>query len=632
MRLLNTKTLELENVGDNPPDYAILSHTWGQDEVLYDDVRSPERLQEVRWKNSAGYRKVARTCETALKQGFSHVWIDTCCIDKSSSAEVSEAINCMFEWYRDATACYAYLSDVTVDPDGTSDNLESSRWFTRGWTLQELLAPDDVGFFTRDWVPLGTRGELSTRISYITGIGEALLTRRDPAKRQWHNVSSLLYRENVALRMTWAGYRETSRPEDIAYSLMGLFGVKMPVLYGEGNNAFLRLQEEILKVSHDQSMLIWRTPPDACGSESVRRMHYFADSPRHFNLRTFGGQEDPTRFGMKMTAQGLEVGVLKCPCRLTYSTRTGGTEKAEEERQWLAVLDCSLSPDTLARAAILLEASASGSVAFRRLHPNVIMIIEPKQSGFLMAEGDMPGHCTKIESVEYDPGNLKKERIILETAPDGPVARGVFPFRLTLPPPSGGLKQRTAFTGARRYVSSEHIAFMSIDNPIYGVVFLNAGPGREILIWWGLVELGSAMSLMHDDRGAPRLWDNSIPVCFVQSWKTLSGKTNFERDLAGRLAGEILNEQVRLPWLSGTKTQAVDGENGRPDSGSGNGSGPGPEGPMVTTAVIGWFMERARPTVESLCAGVKLRVTMKRAEFLGRLACEMEVEVLENND
>ncbi|KPM42865.1 hypothetical protein AK830_g3713 [Neonectria ditissima] len=631
MRLLNTKTLELESVGDEPGKYAILSHTWGQDEVLYDDVRNPERLQEVRWKNSTGYRKVAQACETALKQGFSHVWIDTCCIDKSSSAELSEAINSMFGWYKSATACYAYLSDVTTRPDGTMDNFESSRWFKRGWTLQELLAPDDVEFFDHDWVSLGMRSSLSTRISRITGIGEALLSGRDSSRRKRHNVSLLLHQENVATRMAWAAHRETSRREDTAYSLMGIFGVTMPVLYGEGDKAFLRLQEEMLKTSQDQSMLIWRTPLDTSGAESLRRMHYFADSPKHFNLRTVAGQEDPARFGMMMTARGLEVRVWKCPCRITYSTRTGGTEKADEDRQWLAVLDCSLSSDTLARAAILLEASASGEVAFRRLHPSVIMIIEPKRSGFLMADGEMPGYRNKILSIEYDPEDLKKETIMLESAPDGPGARGVFPFRLTLPPKNSSIQQRAAYTGSRRYISSEHISFMSIDNPIYGVVFLSAGPGREFLIWWGLVELGTAMSLMHDDRGAPRLWDNSIPVCFVQAWANLTGSAEFHPELADQLAGDILNEEIRLPWLKGSTPQAVDAEDGGQDLGGSGGNGVRTGRPMISSAVIGLFMQRARPEIESVCAGVTVRATMKRDEFLGRLACELEVEVVEND-
>ncbi|KAI5464682.1 heterokaryon incompatibility protein-domain-containing protein [Mariannaea sp. PMI_226] len=618
MRLLNTRTLELETVGNNPRSYAILSHTWGQDELLYEDVRNPDRMRDLQQKNTAGYKKVAKTCETALSQGFSYVWVDTCCIDKSSSAELSEALNSMFRWYKDAAICYAHLSDVTLHPDRGAEGFDTSRWFSRGWTLQELLAPDDVEFFSTEWVSLGTRGNLSQRISRITGIGDALLRGRDSSRRRPRNVAQLLCQENVATRMAWAAHRETTLVEDMAYSMMGLFGVNMPILYGEGDTAFLRLQEEILKLSQDQSIFVWRRPMDPNGPHSVQRMHFFADSPKHFNLRTFGGQENPARFGLKMTGQGVELGVWKCPCRITYSTRNGRIEKGEEDRQWLAVLDCSLSSDTLARAAILLEASASGGIAFRRLHPNVLMIIEPKRSGFLMVD--------EIESVEYDPGDLKKETITLESAPDGPVARGVFPFKLTLPSKNSMIQQRAAYTGSRRYISSEHIAFMSIDNPIYGVVFLSAGRGREFLVWWGLVELGGKMSLMHDDRGAPRLWDNSIPVCFVQSWTNLTGNPEFHTDLADQLAVDVLNEEIRLPWLAGSAPKVVDVEDGldlEPPSPAGR--------PMISSAVIGLFMQRARPVADTKFAGVKVRATMKRAEFLGRLACEMEVEVVEND-
>jgi hypothetical protein len=169
---------------------------------------------------------------------------------------------------------------------------------------------------------------------------------------------------------------------------------------------------------------------------------------------------------------------------------------------------------------------------------------------------------------------------------------------------------------------------MSMDNPIYGVVFLSAGRGREFLIWWGLVEVGGKMSLMQpsDDRGSPRLWDNSVPVCFVQAWTNLTGSPDFHPELAEQLAVDVLNEEIRLPWLTGAAApKVVDVEDGL-DLGP-----PSPsKRPMISSVVIGMFMQRAKPTGEGMCAGVKVRAKMKRAEFLGRLACEMEVEVVEN--
>jgi hypothetical protein len=208
----------------------------------------------------AGYSKIKQCCAQAALDGYKYAWIDSCCIDKTSSAEFSEAINSMFEWYRDAQVCYAYLADV---PSGEDPRLENSafrrsKWFTRGWTLQELLAPSMVKFFNQDWVAIGMKsmsdGEpmvnkestLSTVISLITGIKD--LSHFEEAC--------------IAQKMSWASKRETTRVEDMAYSLMGLFGVNMPPLYGEGQKAFIRLQLEILRVSDDESIFAWADDND----------------------------------------------------------------------------------------------------------------------------------------------------------------------------------------------------------------------------------------------------------------------------------------------------------------------------------------------------------------------------------
>ncbi|KAI9368950.1 heterokaryon incompatibility protein-domain-containing protein [Aspergillus egyptiacus] len=239
MRLLEAATLQLVEFDPGEiPRYAILSHTWEAGEVLFEDI--------VRGTGSTkpGYRKVQLTGEQAIPDGLHYSWVDSCCINKDSSAELSESLNSMFVWYQKAEICYAYLSDV--------DNLEdlrSSRWFTRGWTLQELLAPADVLFYARDWVLLGSKRGLRDIISEITGIGIEYLCG---------------YRElecaSIAQRMFWAANRQTRRPEDIAYCLLGIFGVNMPMLYGEGSRAFIRLQEEIMRRSDDQSLFAWFDP------------------------------------------------------------------------------------------------------------------------------------------------------------------------------------------------------------------------------------------------------------------------------------------------------------------------------------------------------------------------------------
>jgi hypothetical protein len=221
MRLINCTTLKLEEFfGDNIPPYAILSHTWGREEVTFADLPLGQRKTRAR----AGYRKVTFTCKQAIRDGLNYAWIDTCCIDKSSSAELSEAINSMFAWYKDSQRCYAYLSDVSAAH--MILDFPASRWFTRGWTLQELLAPRDLIFYDREGIELGTRYKNAEWISTITRIdSDALSGERETPNR----LGSFC----AAKRMSWASDRQTTRAEDMAYCLLGLFDVQMPLLYGD---------------------------------------------------------------------------------------------------------------------------------------------------------------------------------------------------------------------------------------------------------------------------------------------------------------------------------------------------------------------------------------------------------------
>ncbi|KAI1841359.1 hypothetical protein JX266_012440 [Neoarthrinium moseri] len=265
MRLLDTKTRKLhEFSGRKVPSYAILSHTWDEDEVTFGDLQ-----RKFPWyKRKHGYAKIKNCCRRALQDGLRYVWIDTCCIDKSSSAELSEAINSMYQWYQGAAICYSFLADVP--PGDVPDNPESwfrrSRWFRRGWTLQELIAPRMVLFFNSAWAVIGSRSssnttdvaikesahfvDLGPTIEAITGIGWDYLIG-DPGSRR------PMRKAAIAERMSWASNRETTRTEDMAYSLMGLFDVNMPLLYGEGRKAFVRLQDEIMKASGDHTILAW---------------------------------------------------------------------------------------------------------------------------------------------------------------------------------------------------------------------------------------------------------------------------------------------------------------------------------------------------------------------------------------
>ncbi|KAH9905868.1 heterokaryon incompatibility protein-domain-containing protein [Xylariomycetidae sp. FL2044] len=240
MRLLNTSTLKLsEFFDDKVPKYAILSHTWDDDEVSFHEVETPAA------RTKKGFAKIQGCCSTALRSGYVWVWIDTCCIDKSSSAELSEAINSMFRWYREADMCYAYLSD--------------SRWFTRGWTLQELLAPYFIEFHDMHWIYIGGKHNHNEAISEITQIPAHLI------KHGW-----LISHSSAAECISWVSRRTTSRREDMAYCLLGLLDVSMPILYGEGHKAFLRLQEEIIKTRYDQTLLAW-----GLGRSESSRNHAF---------------------------------------------------------------------------------------------------------------------------------------------------------------------------------------------------------------------------------------------------------------------------------------------------------------------------------------------------------------------
>jgi len=222
--------------GKPSPSYAILSHTWEADdqEVTFHD------LTNALGTGKRGYRKIQFCSEQAKKDGLQYFWVDSCCIDKSSSAELSQAINSMFHWYKNAANCYVYLSDVSTGEASCSSKLiwepafKQSRWFTRGWTLQELLAPRSVEFFSRDGEQLGTKDSLEQQIHETTGIAiEAL---------QGHYLSQFSYNE----RKSWAKNRETTIEEDEAYCLLGIFDVNLSLIYGEGKErAFRRLQAEI---------------------------------------------------------------------------------------------------------------------------------------------------------------------------------------------------------------------------------------------------------------------------------------------------------------------------------------------------------------------------------------------------
>ncbi|KAM3425647.1 hypothetical protein BST61_g7592 [Cercospora zeina] len=334
MWLLDAKTLKLVHFMDDRQvfgRYAVLSHTWHDAEVTFQDV---EQAGPGLNKKSA-YQKITKVCEQAVRDGLPFAWIDTCCINKESSAELSEAINSMYRWYTDAAVCYAYLADVDLEkanfthstgssqpaPRATQYQtlLRSSRWLTRGWTLQELIAPSKTVFYDKRWRELGdtTIPTLQVALADLTGIDTSLLHDR-----------SALHALPVAKRLSWAAKRSTTREEDQAYSLLGILGQNMPLLYGEGSRALLRLQEVVLTSTTDQSMLHW-TPTDPsqtgmllapqlrcfehCG-ELLHRPDVFEDEPHDL-------VSNALRVSLPMRELQGESGVLIAAINCTVFTR-----------------------------------------------------------------------------------------------------------------------------------------------------------------------------------------------------------------------------------------------------------------------------------------------------------------------
>ncbi|KAI0767520.1 hypothetical protein C8Q74DRAFT_1204091, partial [Fomes fomentarius] len=295
MRLLDAKTGQFRFVHDpRSVRYAIISHTWSQEgEQTYQDMleiqntgvhtanhpstedrecahhascsshdhvpslgsdmpSDPDHdhasLPGCILHNPQTAHKARMACILAQLHSIDLVWLDSCCIDKASSAELSEAINSMYEWYEISAVCFVHLADVDAsdDPSDPSSQFRKSRWHRRGWTLQELIAPRYVLFFSKDWQLIGTKVSLASVLHEITRINTLVLLHQIPV-----DVVS------VAQRMQWASARETTRIEDEAYSLMGIFNVHMATIYGEGRHAFIRLQEEILKHTNDQSIFAW---------------------------------------------------------------------------------------------------------------------------------------------------------------------------------------------------------------------------------------------------------------------------------------------------------------------------------------------------------------------------------------
>ncbi|KAI8626886.1 heterokaryon incompatibility protein-domain-containing protein [Xylariaceae sp. FL1651] len=401
MRLLNTSTFDLKSfTGQQIPEYAILSHTWGKDEILFEDVKfGPAHIPQAK----PGFSKVRDSCKKAQLDGYQYIWIDTCCIDKSSSAELSEAINSMFKWYHRSAVCYAYLADY--DAAEINDNLlRDCKWFTRGWTLQELIAPAKVEFYNANWKCLGIRDLLASRLASITGISTTVLGRASGCRDHSHaqnnakwciacgNVLAALSLMSIAAKMSWASERQTTRGEDMAYCLMGLFEVNMPLLYGEGpEKAFQRLQEEIVKTSTDQSLFTFSPPWSNAGPPGPTRLGPLAARPAQFRgLNNIAWQISTEPDLIAAVAGGVSLKVILCPCTVYYQEyperRSHYQFIGDKQFSRLALLDSFFEDDFLARPGIVLSATDDTATAYFRA-PYGIFRIETEEKAIHTSSG-----------------------------------------------------------------------------------------------------------------------------------------------------------------------------------------------------------------------------------------------------
>ncbi|KAH9211069.1 heterokaryon incompatibility protein-domain-containing protein [Leptodontidium sp. 2 PMI_412] len=276
MRLLHSSSLELKDFADSvPPRYAILSHLWGPDEATIEDFRGSRNISDLL---SHGHHKIKNCCMQAQRDGIQWVWIDSCCVDRSIRDELSDTINLMYKWLENSHVCYAYLSTVSSAVGQIMPTFEQFKWFHRKWTLQKLVAPPSVVFFAEDC--------LCEHIADLTGIDSAVLRGSDPTER------------TVAERMSWAASRSTTRVEDAAYCLMGLFNVFMPMLYGEGSRAFTRLQEEIMRQSEDYTIFAWTASFMSGNRQEVRFRN------NRIYVLPYGTQSEEDTYDMDRTRSG----------------------------------------------------------------------------------------------------------------------------------------------------------------------------------------------------------------------------------------------------------------------------------------------------------------------------------------
>ncbi|KAJ3487175.1 hypothetical protein NLG97_g6466 [Lecanicillium saksenae] len=327
MRLIDLHSLQVEEFfSDDVPEYAILSHTWGPQEASLPEwsQRDDPDVESMR-----GYQKIFSACKLAKRFSWDYLWVDTNCIDKTSSAELSEAINSMFAWYRNAQKCFVYLEDVVLDPASTSipdiaSLIQHSRWFTRGWTLQELLAPKSVSFYDKNWKYITDKASSLHALSLITSIPASVLEKQENIRNA-----------SIAQRMSWLSKRDTTRREDMAYCMFGIFDINLPLLYGEGDKAFTRLQEELIRSSYDHTIFCWSWPkatkPPAWVPALAPNAAAFANSSKVIQRPGGGIGRLPSDYSITNLGIRMQLPILLSSDRTCFALLDAYTEDMDED-------------------------------------------------------------------------------------------------------------------------------------------------------------------------------------------------------------------------------------------------------------------------------------------------------------
>ncbi|KAI1266587.1 heterokaryon incompatibility protein-domain-containing protein [Xylariaceae sp. FL1019] len=549
MRLLNTKTFKLEDFlsAKGRPKYAILSHTWNAEEVLYAHVKSCERAE---LEKVEGFAKLKASCAQAQSDGYEFIWVDTCCIDKSSSAELSEAINSMWAWYRQSDVCYGFLADVKK---GDEKSVRRSRWFTRGWTLQELIAPERLRFFDKNWSEMDDRIRMAPILSQITGIDQDVLTRNHRHSHthavQPHNllcvvcglptsIDEILRKTSVSVKMSWSAHRETTRGEDRSYCLLGLFGLNMPLLYGEGQaSAWIRLLTEIMKRTKEQSILAFDNRPKknymngqvVLASSTPFDGGIFAESSRQFMPNVQLPETSQPRY-IELVGDDLVLDAWVC------SLVPKDPENASVSRFWddtkIGLLDCKIAGESMAWPAIVLRSVPGSSSKFIRLRENLLKVDaqdpptvkacrELRESGQTMIGLDS-------HKLTYDLGGARLRRITITTK--DPIA-DLETSNLTKPlrilaikqPESFKYKLDSSFPKAQGDYIEKIPVFWSGKHKIMGMAIFSNQNKNPFMITWG-PEGSDKRSLWCKISRLPKLEHSDYSACKDDLAATLRSK------------------------------------------------------------------------------------------------------------